>query len=272
MNVAFIGLGRMGTVQARIARYFGDTVAWGIDYSENARALFQQSFNTPVFEKLSEADFSNVELVWLTVNDGNIESAAAELAQYVAPGTVVFHTSGVMDYTVIKKSLPDIFCASYHPLLPCPLPGVADADCVSAYNGVVHAIDGDVEALSLADSLIMRIHGKMVHLKSGQKARYHAAAVFASNYPLVLLDIASQLFEACGFEHCDAIEVVQKLCSQCLDSSRHVSFADALTGPVKRNDTCTIEKHERILADNDMVLNVYECLKQAAFAMLNRSL
>lgn len=268
MNIAIIGLGRMGVTQARIARQFGDVILWGIDRSGAACQEFQDIFSVPCYQNYECADFRHVELIWITVSDACISTVASEISNLVSSKTYILHTSGVMDYRAVKAELGHCFCAAFHPLRACPLKSVCDSDCALAYRNVVHAVDGDVQAVELAHRLVSRIGGVVVEINSDKKALYHAAAVFASNYPLAILDVAARLFEECGFEHDKAASVVRTMCLQCVNSCESTSFADALTGPVKRHDMQTIALHEAALINSPDILYLYQALKNASFNML----
>ncbi len=272
MNIAFIGLGRMGILQARLARASHDSILWGFDSSPSASLWFNNEFHTPSISSITPSLFIDLDLLWITVNDDAIETVAKSIADLIQPHTVVLHTSGALSSSILKKHLPISSCASFHPLMACPLKSIDDTEVLKIYDHVVHAFEGDNDAVSLCSNLVSRINAIGVHIKPEQKTLYHAAAVFAANYPLTLINITSQLFQHCGFSDDLALVSAQKMCQQALNSLNIThDCTDALTGPVKRNDLNTIKAHENALADFPENLEVYRLLKNATFNMIKKS-
>ena len=270
MKIGIIGLGRMGFVQARLGRYFGDEILWGCDKCFQACEEFHREFHVPVSSDIANIDFGQCDVVWITVNDDEIENCASVISGKLVKGTTVFHTSGVMDSTILKSHLPLQCCASYHPLQACPVKNCTDKACVDAYLGVIHSVEGDTDAISIAKSLIERLGARFVQINASDKVLYHAAAVFASNYPLILMDIAVQLFEKCGFDEDSAISACRLMLTQVVKSLGSSSIQDALTGPIKRKDLCTIRRHESALEKYPEYLRLYDMLKEADEKMLQR--
>lgn len=270
MKIGIIGLGRMGFVQARLGRFFGDDILWGCDCSIEACEEFSREFNVPVFDSAEKIIASQCELVWLTVNDDHIGNCAKIISSNLPISTTVFHTSGVLESKILKPSLPEQACASYHPLMACPLKSCSDNECACAYQGIIHSVEGDVPAVNIAKKLIERLNGKFVQIKSSDKVLYHAAAVFSSNYPLILMDIAVQLFKECGFDKDNALSACKLMTAQILKSLENNSIPDALTGPIKRKDSTTIKRHQDALQSYPEYLQIYNLLKDAAEKMLSR--
>lgn len=257
MNVVFIGLGRMGVVQARLARAFGDHLCFGCDTDPSARTSFHEEFNIPVSSQVQDLD--GVDLIWITVNDDAIENVAATLEKCDRERLVVLHTSGALSSEVLSRHLKKASCASFHPLMACPLRETSDDACVSAYRGVIHAYEGDAAACDIARKLIERIHGDGVQIQN--KIRYHAGAVFASNYLLACLHAGCTLLEKSGLTHEQALRGALQMARQNFDAVEKSSLDRALTGPVKRRDFATIQKHEDALADQPDLLALYRALK-----------
>jgi predicted short-subunit dehydrogenase-like oxidoreductase (DUF2520 family) len=76
-----------------------------------------------------------------------------------------------------------------------------------------------------------------------KRALYHSAAVLASNYVDVLLAKAVELLREAGWSEREAIEGVVPLAEGVLTNVRHRGPVAALTGPVRRGDVNTVERH-----------------------------
>ena len=268
MNVVLIGLGRMGYLQARLARYFGDTILAGIDIDTLAGSSFSSKFLCANFDCLDDAAdaLAQADLVWITVPDGQIEAVAKGLSGWVGPRTVVLHTSGALSSACLRRYLR---CpvASIHPLVACPLRSATDEECLCHYQGVYHVIEGDADAESVAQALVARVHGRIAYISGDNKVLYHAAAVFASNYPVTLIDISQKMLMMCGFDEESARDATCRMLEESLKMLRQTSPAVALTGPVKRHDLETIYQHREALAPIPEYLMVYDALLQATKRM-----
>ena len=262
----------MGTAQARLARHFGDEIIFAVDRDLAAIQRFSQEFHIAATEELSklptDLDLSRIDLVWLTVTDSEISPTARKLCSVLNPKTVILHTSGALSSDAAADELPDFACGSLHPLISCPLVTVTDLECVNHYRGVLHTFDGAPNARNFAQILADRLESVIAEIPSESKPLYHASAVFASNYPIVLADIAVHLFEKCGFTRQMALNASRRLILQCAESLQRALPADALTGPAKRNDVQTIEMHRKALEQTPDLLNLYNMLYQATRKML----
>lgn len=270
MKHIFVGLGRMGVAQARIARYFGDEIVMGIDADAGACAFFAEEFGAHAFSSVrdvpKESDWESADIVWITVTDRALASCAAEVAPHVLHSAVI-HTSGATPYTVLGQC--GARRGSMHPLMSCPPKDACDSACVATYRNVIHATDGDDAALETISRLVSRLGGKQVRIDAEKKGMYHAAAVFASNYPVVLAETAENLLKSCGFDEASAREACAALLSQAARSIAGATPREALTGPAKRNDLPTIERHRTALKmyHDGEYSELYEALLRAARAM-----
>ena len=66
-------------------------------------------------------------------------------------------------------------------------------------HGAAFALEGDPGALRAGRRLARALGGMPVVIRGRDKARYHAGAVFASNYVVTLLDAAQRLLVSAGF-------------------------------------------------------------------------
>ena len=264
MKFVFIGLGRMGILQARLARFLKHDTLAAIDVAPQARSFFAENFDAPVFDELEKAKEAllSADLVWLTVTDAQIESVASRLGGLLSANAVAVHTSGALSSRVLTKYL-SCHTGSVHPLMACPLPTTPDAACAEAYRGIFHVVEGDHETQSLAKQYISSFGGRVATIDVDKKALYHAAAVFASNYPVTLVDTAQRLFAECGFSSDDARDATCRLLESALMLLRERGPVSALTGPVKRHDACTIDKHLDALVHYPEALTLYQALLES---------
>jgi predicted short-subunit dehydrogenase-like oxidoreductase (DUF2520 family) len=134
----------------------------------------------------------------IAVQDGQLEAALSELLRArPAAGTVVLHASGSAEPEALDRVRAAGYPAgTFHPLLPLADPSRAPVLLDGGFVG----IEGDGAAVAAAERLAERVGAHVIRIPRGQKARYHAAAVFASNFPTVLAGIAERLLRTSGVE------------------------------------------------------------------------
>jgi predicted short-subunit dehydrogenase-like oxidoreductase (DUF2520 family) len=209
------------------------------------------------------ARIARAEVVLVAVGDRDLAGALTEL--YDAPladGAIVLHASGAQDPRAALDGLRAAGhpAGTFHPLVPLTDPVLAPAALRDAWIGV----DGDPAAVSVARRLAAALGAQVVEIPAGAKARYHAAAVMASNFPVVLTALAIAQLEAVGIDPAAARGMVTGLVSAAADSLRSLPARQALTGPVVRGDADTVARHLVALADDPEALAVYVALSWAA--------
>jgi predicted short-subunit dehydrogenase-like oxidoreductase (DUF2520 family) len=97
---------------------------------------------------------------------------------------------------------------------------------------------------------------------------YHAGAVFASNYFVVVEAIAQQLLERAGLGREEAWAALAPLVRGTCDNLTRTGPEGALTGPVVRGDVDTVARHLRALPEAEREL--YRELGRAVLELVRR--
>lgn len=161
-----------------------------------------------------------------------------------APGPVLraaFHTSGSRPASELAPLVepsggraPPV--ASLHPLCAVARPDPG------AFRGVTFGVEGEPEAVELAAEVAGTIGRRVLRVAAGEKDRYHAGAVIASNLLAACLGAGlRQLREATGGEA--SADDLLPLARTALEQVERHGPADGLTGPVVRGDLETVERH-----------------------------
>jgi len=208
---------------------------------------------------------STATVVLVTVRDGELDAALGELATAnLAPGAVVLHASGSAQPAALDalraQGHPG---GTFHPLLPLADPVRAAEQLRGAWIG----IDGDAVAREASRAIAAAIGARVLEIPEGAKARYHAAAVIASNFPVVLLSLASQLLTASGVDAEAARGALSTLLSAAAENLRAHEPRAALTGPVARGDVDTVRAHLAALASSPALLEIYRALSREALPL-----
>jgi len=187
-------------------------------------------------------------MVFLAVPDDALLPFAGRLADEGGriPRTVAFvHLSGAQQLNALDPLRAKHAIGSFHPLQSFPEPRPPDS-----LLGAVVGVDGSTPALlRRLTSLARAVGARPKHVSDSQRALYHAAAVFASNYVDVLLATAVKLLQLAGWSEKEAIAGLLPLTEGVLTTVRKRGPVGALTGPVRRGDVKTVERHVSALAE-----------------------
>ncbi|MSR22673.1 MAG: DUF2520 domain-containing protein [Gemmatimonadetes bacterium] len=188
--------------------------------------------------------------VLLTVPDEALAEVSVALAEWGdAPrGCAVFHCSGALG----ADPLAPLHARGYavgtlHPLEAIPL-AMVGADRL---RGAFFALSGEPDALFAARRLVSLLSGQAISVPTSRRPLYHAAAVMASNYVVLLLHEATRLFEQAGVSRKEAEEALTGLAQGALENVAKLGVDRALTGPLIRGDVETIALHLRTLEPED---------------------
>jgi predicted short-subunit dehydrogenase-like oxidoreductase (DUF2520 family) len=192
---------------------------------------------------------AGANVVFLTVRDHEIAGLAQALSgDDVAPSTLYIHCAGALSASVLAPlKARGASTAALHPLQT--FAGGSSGGGRPAGQrlaGVRWFHDGD--ALTRCRALVRATGGKVSSLDPAARSLYHAAAVAASNYLVVVEDLATRLAEAAGIPRDDALAGMLPLVEGTVANLRRVGLPAALTGPVTRGDAATVRAHRRALA------------------------
>lgn len=201
-----------------------------------------------------ETTIPTVDLLLVAVPDDALDDVAARLARggVVHSGQVVLHTSGLHDRSAFAPlDSSGAGLGSWHPVQTFALPGGEPG----AVAGSPAVIEGDARALATGRELADRLHLRpVIEIAAERKASYHAAAVFASNYVVVLGDIAARLAREAGAEAASAQLFVPLMRSTVANYG--TGGAAMLTGPISRGDAGTVARHLEALHGTERALYI----------------
>jgi len=153
---------------------------------------------------------------------------------------IVFHCSG------IQPSMHGGF--SLHPLKALPPVGEPSdlRDTLLVFEG---------QHRQVAQEIARAAGARFAEIDAAAKTRYHAGAVFGSNYVAALLDIAQQLIALPG-----AREDIAALARSAIDNWAAHDDARRFTGPAARGDAEVMRRHEETLREQPELAELYRLL------------
>jgi predicted short-subunit dehydrogenase-like oxidoreductase (DUF2520 family) len=252
-KVGFIGAGKVGTALATTLFKGGYPVVAvankNIDASEKLADLVP---GCHVFNSAQEVA-STADHVFITTPDDVIPTIASSLTwraeQYVV------HCSGAASIDILEPAKKSgAMVGSFH---PCQAFASVD-QAIKNLPGSTFAIEAQGALLDILKEMASSIECDWIALKPGNKALYHAAAVFASNYFVTLLKVATDLFQDFDVPPQQATKVLMPLIQGNIKNINSSGLPNCLTGPIARGDISTIEKHISALKEKDpSILRLY---------------
>jgi len=162
--------------------------------------------------------------------------------------SVVFHCSGALRSSALQAATRcGAAVASVHPVRSFAVPETVAA----GFAGTCCGIEGDQRALAVLEPAFAAIGARLLPIKADAKILYHAAAVFASNYLVTLLDVAMQAYVEAGIPEDAALALMEPLVRETVDNVFRLGTMAALTGPIARGDTDTALRQQQAVASWD---------------------
>lgn len=213
----------------------------------------------------SISELTEADLILIATPDDLISQTCYELSQNqnLRKNSTVFHCSGSLTSEVLTPA-KNVGCkiASIHPMRSFADPALSSEHFIGTYC----AMEGDLESLSILENIFKAFGAITYNIEKTKKTVYHAAGVIASNYLITLANQALACLNEAGVEKHIAINIISNLMKGSVANlEKTLSPSLALTGPIKRGDIATIEKH--INALNGERKELYNVLGKATIPL-----
>ena len=210
---------------------------------------------------------AQLAVIILAVPDDAIRPLAGVLADAGTIGSqqVVLHLSGVHGQEALGPLVGSrAALGSLHPLQTISDPERA----AERLKGAWAAVEGMPRAVEAAERLAQDVGLRPFRIASQAKPMYHAGAVFASNYFVVVEAVAQRLLRHAGLTDAEAWQALRPLVEGTLENLARLGPLGALTGPVARGDEATVRRHVEALTQDDAAL--YRVLGRAALELAQK--
>ena len=204
------------------------------------------------------------DLVLLTVPDGAVEAVAAALPW--RPGQGAVHCAGALGLEALSPvASAGVARGCLHPLQAFPDPAGTPDRLHGIAVGIEAAEAGGSDLGALLEALALDLGAaRTLRLEGVDRARYHAAAVLASNDVVALAAAAARAWVLAGLPAGEAPQSLGPLLAGAAEAvaalPEGAPLAAALTGPVARGDLHTVRRHLDALADEPSLASLYRAL------------
>jgi predicted short-subunit dehydrogenase-like oxidoreductase (DUF2520 family) len=253
-TIGFIGAGTTGTALAvRLAQQRYKVIAVFSRSLTSAEKLAGRIRGCKAYNGAQEVADS-AQLVFITTPDDTIFKVAAEVQWH--NGQSVIHCSGAHSVDILEPAKQrGATTGCFHPLQT-----FASIDqAIDNIPGSTFAIEAEEPLSSILKEMATALEGDWVILKAGDKVLYHAAAVFACNYLVTLVKLATDLWQTFEVPPAQATKALMPLLRGTLSNIKNVGLPNCLTGPIARGDLGTISRHLASLAKQaPSLLGIYK--------------
>jgi predicted short-subunit dehydrogenase-like oxidoreductase (DUF2520 family) len=263
-SIGLIGAGRVGSTLVRALYAAGYPVtAVASRTSDHAQELAAHTSaqHATLFETLLMAD-----LTLIAVSDDQLADVVRTLAEHgddLRRRTLV-HCSGVQPAAVlapVREHGAQI--GGFHPLA-----AIARRD-QSLAPSTTFAIEAEEPARAMLWQMATDLGGRAFDLRPDARPLYHAAAVLASNYTVVLSALATTLLQHAGMSEDASLDALFPLLRSTLTNLQDVGLPAALTGPLVRGDIGTVTNHLAALDQEAPTIgDTYRALALAALPLV----
>jgi len=268
-DVAIIGAGRLGTSLAYALSKKGYIIkalsCRTLPSAEESRQIIGQG---KVFtDNIQAANAATIVFLCLPEEEILKVSESLALSSLAWANKLVLHCSGLLSSEALKPlQKKGALTASAHPVQSFTHKRTPPEH----FRDIYFSLEGESEALALAQNIIHKLGGRSFIIQAKDKALYHAACSTASNFLVVLLDMASSLLHSTGLREEEAFQILLPLVKGTLHNVKKFNTRASLTGPVIRGDRETVQKHLEALKKNRLYHETYKQLASQALEMAKR--
>ena len=217
--------------------------------SKHAEELTDRLYQAEVKATL-DFSASQSQIFVIAVSDGAIRSVAQEIV--LPDEALLIHTSGSMPMDDLNFAAA-LSIGVFYPLQSFTKTRKADFRGLPIF---VEASDEKTEELLF--EMGRALEGNIQKMESAQRASLHLAAVFASNFTNHMITLANQV----ATENELNPEWLKPLIKETIEKSLYNGPLLAQTGPAKRGDLETLDRHLALLKEDGKIAEIYRLISQ----------
>lgn len=250
-----IGLGGLGTALVKTLMSHDIPVESVFNRSVDKAQKLSGQFDIPISSDFPKDVNQLGKLTFITVSDSAIREIADRLSELSdnLEGYIFVHSSGNESADLLDSlRKKGAFTASFH-----PLQAFTAQSGEQTFKDIYFSLQGDDEAFPILKNLAKEIGAHSFEATANQKSHLHAAAVMAANYLNTLLDASVDIGSLGGLSKSQVQKALLPLIQTTLKNAEGMTFAEALTGPIKRGDAETVKKHVALLKNDKELKELY---------------
>ncbi|MDY5969944.1 MAG: Rossmann-like and DUF2520 domain-containing protein [Bacteroidales bacterium] len=246
-TISFVGSGNVATHLALALKAAGHQIlqVFSREY-DHAERLAHQVFAEPI-DKLALL-YPTADVYVLAVSDDALFDLALDLRLREA---LVVHTSGTVPMKVLEPISRKCGVAWS--------PQTFVREVAMQYDQLPFCIEGSTPQVEQQIAALMEtVSQKIFRLNSEQRQWLHLSAVMVSNFGNALNALAQEQLE----RHDLPFDVLTPLIQTTAEKALHGDLWSLQTGPARRRDQKTIDRHRQMLLDQPRLKELYELFTQ----------
>ncbi len=264
-TISLIGAGRVGATLALAAHRAGYPLQAIFTRTPSRAASLADRTGASIVATLGDA-IDLGEWVFVAVPDDAIAEIDAAGAGHWRPGMAVIHFSGAHPADILAHARDrGAYVAAFH-----PLQSISDLESgLRNLPGTTFGISGDAILKPQLIQLARDLQGYALSIPDDAKVLYHAAAVFVSNFPVILYAQGVRILNQLGIPAKDAERALLPLIQGAVANLAEPGLPQALTGPLSRGDAGIIASHREHLQTTFPDLDdLYRLISQAGLDLV----
>ena len=256
-RIGIIGAGRLGSALAHALLAAGYPLEMissrQLSDAERLVSSLPAVSSVTVDNLVQKCDF-----VFLAVPDEYISELASSLPW--SSSQAVIHSSGSLNLDVLSVAKKrGSLTGCLHPVQTF-LKSDSSLESQDRFTNIVCGIEADSPLDIWLVELVESLGAYSIRLENVDRALYHSAAVFASNYVVALLSAATRIWNLSGLSEGEGRMALQHIMNVSVNNLADSTFSDAMTGPIARGDWQTVKKHLSALDSEPELQKLYSRL------------
>lgn len=257
-KIAIIGAGRIAYSLTSALLKEGYIVDAIISRKNNSAKALAGRFGIKKYSDDISVISKSVNVFFLTIPDSEIKKTAVQISKLKLKFSTAFfiHFSGAEDISVLNPlKLKGGKTGSLHLMQTFPSMKIVN---IKNVNSAIETNDDSV--YKFLQQLCRSLQLIPFRIDSRDKAYYHLAGIFASNFLAGNLFNAQKLLSLNNIDEQKYFDILSSTINSTLQNIKTVGPAKALSGPVDRGDIKTIRKHISSLKNKNLNDNYFSLL------------
>lgn len=233
LSIVILGAGRMGTLLGKTFQKAGFTISQVFSRTLKSAETLGKELKTSYTNSPSEI-LKDQDVYLITTTD----DAIAEVFRLLPSDKLMVHTSGATPLSIFEEGENT---GVIYPVMSISQKDIDFSNvpiCIEYSNAYSESI-----LKQIADSISTKIY----HLDSEKRLRLHVAAVFINNYVHYISSIGAKILHQGGIST-EILSSLKDYTFKTLSSLDPETLKHTQTGPARRNDVLTIQKHLNFLS------------------------
>ncbi len=262
-KISFVGAGNVAWHLAQALETAGHHIREVFSQNiNNAELLCTHLYEAKAKENLDFSE-SDAQILLIAVGDDALESVLSKL---IVPNfMIVAHTSGTKPLAIFKENTTNTVSnyGVFYPLQTFSKQKLVDFSeipfCIEANDALI---------LDILQNIAKTLSKNVLPISSKERQILHVAAVFACNFVNHLLAVSKNILDTNDLEFKMLVPLIKETIHKALlESPENVQ-----TGPAKRKDFKTIEKHLQFLSKENDTSNNFNNMHKEIYKMLTESI